>query len=163
MSAEEASLSAPFLDRSASEQRTNLANTSVSYYPKGETLAVALDLLIRGRTRGRASLEDVMRRAYTKFYLESPGDSYYLKGRAYTVEEFERLASEAAGIDLSDFFARHAHGVEPPPYQEALAGVGLRLVRAPNPAGGASLSIEKDDKATPEARALRDAWLTGKR
>ena len=62
-----------------------------------------------------------------------------------------------AGFDLSDFFARHVHGVEPPPYEEALAGVGLRLARGPG------LRIEKDDKATPEARSLREAWLTGKR
>jgi len=160
MSAVESSLLAPFLDRSTHEQRTNLPNVSVSYYPKGETLALALDLLIRGRTRGRASLDDVMRRAYDEFYLKSPNDSYYLKGRAYAVEEFERLASQTAGIDLSDFFARHAHGVEQPPYEEALAGVGLRLLR---PSGAGAFRIEKDDRATPEARALRDAWLTGKK
>jgi len=160
MSAVEASLLAPFIDRASSDQRTNFPNVSVSYYPKGETLAFALDLLIRGRTRGRASLDDVMRRAYEEFYLKSPNDSYYLKGRAYTVEEFERLASEVAGFDLSDFFARHVRGVEPPPYEEALSGVGLRFARS---SGATSFRIEKDDKASPEVRALRDAWLTGKR
>ncbi|HZB43960.1 MAG TPA: hypothetical protein VE360_01880, partial [Pyrinomonadaceae bacterium] len=98
MSAEEASLSAPFLDRAGSEQRTNLGNTAVSYYPKGETLGLVLDLLIRGRTGGRKSLDDVMRRAYEEFYLKGASDSYYLKGRAYTVEEFERLASAETGL-----------------------------------------------------------------
>jgi predicted metalloprotease with PDZ domain len=130
-SAVEASILAPFIDRSMSDQRTNLANTVVSYYPKGETLAVVLDLLIRGRTKGRASLDDVMRRAYEEFYLKSASDSYYLKGRGYTVEEFERVASEAAGFDLSDFFRRHVYGVEPPPYDEALAYMGLRMTRTP--------------------------------
>ncbi len=160
-SAVESSLLAPFIDRASSEQRTNLAQTVVSYYPKGETLAVALDLLIRGRSKGRASLETVMRRAYEEFYLKSRNDSYYLKGRAYTVEEFESLASEASGVDLSDFFRRHAHDVQPPPYDEAFGYVGLRLTRTP---GGARTSyrIEKDDKASPEARALREAWLKGK-
>ncbi|HEV2861336.1 MAG TPA: hypothetical protein VGX48_10040 [Pyrinomonadaceae bacterium] len=164
MSAVEASLLAPFIDRASSEQRTNFPNVSVSYYPKGETLALALDLLIRGRTKGRASLDDVMRRAYEEFYVKSPNDSYYLKGRAYTVEEFMRLASEVAGFDLSDFYARHVEGVEPPPYDEALAAVGLRLARTP---GGDSqrttFRIEVDQRATPEARALRQAWLTGKK
>jgi predicted metalloprotease with PDZ domain len=160
-SAVEASVLAPFIDRASHDQRTNVANTLVSYYPKGETVAFTLDLLIRGRTRGRASLEDVMRRAYAKFYLESPNDSYYLKGRAYTVEEFERLASETAGLDLSDFFRRHVHGTETLPYEEALAHVGLRLTRTPE-AARTSYRIEKDDKAAPEARALREAWLKGK-
>jgi predicted metalloprotease with PDZ domain len=247
MSAEESSLLAPFLDRGASEQRTNLGNTSVSYYPKGETLGLVLDLLIRGRTRGRVSLDDVMRRMYEEFYVKSPTTTYYLRGRAYTNEEFVRVASEVAGFDLSDFFARHIRGVEPPPYAEALAAVGLRFARveerqpfnagltldprdsqphiavvqngSPAEAAGIrqgdllvsvgastvtndnwrdalnafksgervpvtlkrgretisttltlpaaperhSYRIEKDEKASPEARALRDAWLTGKK
>jgi predicted metalloprotease with PDZ domain len=160
-SAVEASVLAPFIDRASHDQRTNTANTLVSYYPKGETVAVALDLLIRGRSKGRASLDDVMRRAYTKFYLESPNDSYYLKGRAYTVEEFERLASETTGLDLSDFFRRYVYRPETLPYEEALAYVGLRLKRTTESAR-TSYRIERDDKATPEAVALREAWLKGK-
>jgi predicted metalloprotease with PDZ domain len=163
-SAVESSILAPFIDRGSSEQRTNLADTVVSYYPKGETLAVTLDLLIRGRTRGRVSLDDVMRRAYEEFYLKSASDSYYLRGRAYTVEDFRRVASETAGFDLTDFFRRHVYGVEPPPYDEALAYVGLRLVHPPPQAiamARAGYRIEEDDRATPEARALREAWLKG--
>jgi predicted metalloprotease with PDZ domain len=169
MSAVESSVLAPFIDRATSDQRTNLSNTSVSYYPKGETLGLVLDLLIRGRSKGRASLDDVMRRAYDEFYLKSPNDSYYLRGRAYTVEDFRRVASDVAGFDLTDFFRRHVYGVEPPPYDEALAYVGLRLTRSQEqraqgagaPAAPAAYRIEKDDKATPEALALRAAWLKG--
>jgi predicted metalloprotease with PDZ domain len=160
-SAVEASILAPFIDRASHDQKTNLANTLVSYYPKGETIALTLDLLIRGRTKGRASLDDVMRRAYTRFYLESPNDSYYLRGHAYTVEEFERLAAEVTGLDLSDFFRRYVHDAQPLPYEEALAHVGLRLTRAPE-AARTAYRIEPDDKAPPEARALREAWLKGK-
>src|SRR5947209_20478514 len=69
MSAEEASLSAPFLDDAVHAQQTNLENTSVSYYPKGEIIGFVLDLLIRGKTKGRASLDDVMRKMYDEFYL----------------------------------------------------------------------------------------------
>ena len=165
MSAVESSILAPFLDRGSSDQRTNLENTAISYYPKGETLGLVLDLLIRGRSHGRASLDDVMRRAYEEFYLKSPNDSYYLKGRAYTVEDFQRVASEVAGSDLSDFFRSHAYGVAPPPYEEALAYVGLRLARVPPEAGSTRtvFRIEEDRNATAEARALRDAWLKGRR
>jgi len=152
MSAVDSSLLAPFLDRGSNDQRTNLENTSISYYPKGETLGLVLDLLIRGRSHGRASLDDVMRRAYEEFYLKSPNDSYYLRGRAYTVEDFERVASDVAGFDLSDFFRLHAYGVVPPPYEEALAYVGLRFARTqerrPTNAG---LMVVADD--TPRRRA----------
>jgi predicted metalloprotease with PDZ domain len=169
-SAVELSILAPFIDRATSDQRTNPQYALTSYYPKGETLALPLDLIIRGRSKGRASLDEVMRRAYEEFYLKSPNDSYYLKGRGYTVDEFERLASRVAGFDLSQFFQFHVYGVEPPPYEEALAYVGLRLVRTQEPrAPGPNAPeprtvyrIEKDDKASPEAVKLREAWLKGK-
>jgi predicted metalloprotease with PDZ domain len=131
MSAEESSLSAAFLDGEIHEQRTNLGNTAVSYYPKGATLGLVLDLMVRRMTRGRASLDEILRRMYDEFYLKSPKATYYLRGRGYTSEDFERVASEVAGTDLSDFFRRYVRGVEVPPYEEALAGVGLRLTRAP--------------------------------
>ena len=131
MSAEESSLSAPFIDGAQHVQRTNLANTSISYYPKGELLGMVLDLLIRGKTDGQKSLDDVMRRMYEEFYLNSPNATYYLRGRGYRSEEFQRVVSEVAGNDFGDFFTRHVRGVEVPPYDEALSFVGLRLVRQP--------------------------------
>lgn len=170
-SAVDSSILAPFIDRATSDQRTNVQNTLVSYYPKGEIIALPLDLIIRGRSKGRASLDEVMRRAYEEFYLKSPNDSYYLKGRGYTVDEFQRLASRVAGFDLSQFFDFHVYGTAPPPYEEALAYVGLRLVRTQEPrATGPNAPeprilyrIEKDDKAGPEAIKLREAWLKGSR
>jgi predicted metalloprotease with PDZ domain len=129
MSPEESSLVAPLIDGSVSSQRVDLQNTAISYYQKGETIGIVLDLLIRGRTRGAKSLDDVMRAMYRRFYLESPNATYYLRGRGYTGEDFERVATEVAGFDLHDFFERHVRRAETPPYDEALAFAGLRLVR----------------------------------
>jgi predicted metalloprotease with PDZ domain len=131
MSAEESSLSAPFIDDAPHAQHTNLANTSISYYPKGEILGLVLDLLIRGKTNGKASLDEVMRRMYEEFYLKSPNATYYLRGRGYKNEDFERMVSAVAGADMSDFFKRHVRGVESPPYAEVFAYAGLRFVREP--------------------------------
>jgi predicted metalloprotease with PDZ domain len=131
MSAEESSLSAPFIDDAPHAQETNLTNTSISYYPKGEILGVVLDLLLRGQTHGKGSLDEVMRRMYEEFYLKSPDGSYYLRGRGYTNEDFARVVSEVAGTDMSDFFKRYVRGVEVPPYEAAFAQVGLRFVREP--------------------------------
>jgi predicted metalloprotease with PDZ domain len=130
MSAEDASLSASFMDDAPHAQETNLGNTSISYYPKGELIALVLDLMIRGKSGGKVSLDDVMRRMYDEFYLKSPKASYYLRGRGYTDEDFERVASEVSGIDLSEFFEKYVRSVEVLPYDEALESVGLRLVRA---------------------------------
>ena len=129
MSAEESSLAAPFIDRAQHSQRTNLANTAISYYPKGELLGLVLDLMIRGKTNGQASLDDVLRRMYDELYLKSPNASYYLRGRGYRTEEFQNVAAELAGSDLGEFFRMYVRGVEVLPYDEALGYVGLRLVR----------------------------------
>jgi len=133
MSAEESSLSAPFIDDAPHAQHTNLANTSISYYPKGEILGLVLDLLIRGKTNGKASLDEVMRRMYDEFYMKSPNATYYLRGRGYKNEDFERMVSAVAGTDMSDFFKRYVRGVESPPYAEAFAYAGLRFVREQQP------------------------------
>ena len=42
-------------------QDENAPNSVVSYYQKGSLIGLALDLLIRARTNGKRSLDDVMR------------------------------------------------------------------------------------------------------
>jgi len=147
MSAEESSLSAPFIDDAVHAQHTNLENTSISYYPKGEVLGIVIDLLIRGKTNGKASLDDVMRRMYEEFYLKSPNSTYYLRGRGYKNEDFERVTSEVAGTDMSDFFKLYVRGVESPPYETAFAQVGLRLVRDPRAPVAVGVSADENDQA----------------
>jgi predicted metalloprotease with PDZ domain len=156
MSAEQSSLSAPFIDGAPHEQQTNLQNTSISYYPKGELIGLVLDLMIRGRTNGKASLDDVMRRMYEEFYLKSPNASYYLRGRGYLTEDFERIASEVAGYDLGDFFRRHVRDVETLPYNQAFDYVGLTVVReqARQPYS-AGLVVDWESKDFPTVNAVR--------
>src|SRR5690349_23157412 len=146
MSAEESSLSAPFLDDAPHAQLTNLRNTAISYYPKGELIGMVMDLLVRGRTKGKTSLDDIMRDMYEEFYLKSPNSSYYLRGRGYQTDDLERVASRRAGFDLSDFFKRHIRDVEVLPYEEAFAYVGLRLVKTQSEEPyDAGVSLQFDD------------------
>jgi predicted metalloprotease with PDZ domain len=88
-----------------------------------------------------------MRRAYEKFYLNSPSSGYYLQGRGYTIEEFQRLASEVALMDLDDFFFYRIARTEPLPYDEVLAAVGLRLNKsvASQPYNG-GIVIDREDR-----------------
>lgn len=148
MSAEESSLSAPFIDDAPHAQLTNLANTSISYYPKGELIGMVLDLIVRGRTKGRASLDDIMRAMYEEFYLKNSNNSYYLRGRGYTTEDVQRVASQVAGFDLSDFFKRYVRNTEVLPYDEALSYVGLKLVRTQKTQPyNAGITLDSDDEA----------------
>jgi predicted metalloprotease with PDZ domain len=146
MSAEQSSLLAPFLDDAPHAQQTNLENTAISYYPKGELIGMVLDLLIRGRTQGRSSLDEVMRRMYDEFYLKSPNNSYYLRGRGYHTEDLERVVSEMAGAGFHDFFKRYVRDVEVLPYDEAFGFVGLRVVKTPaQEPFNAGLSVQFED------------------
>jgi predicted metalloprotease with PDZ domain len=155
MSAEESSLSAPFIDDAPHAQQTNLANTSISYYPKGEVLGLVLDLLLRGKTNGKASLDEVMRRMYQEFYLQSPNATYYLRGRGYKNEDFERVVSEVAGADMSDFFRRYVRGVETPPYEEAFGQVGLRFVREPQQPVSVGIGADENDSNNLKLSSVR--------
>ncbi|HKR10613.1 MAG TPA: PDZ domain-containing protein [Pyrinomonadaceae bacterium] len=130
MSAEESSLSASFIDDAAHAQLTNLQNTAISYYPKGELIGMVMDLLVRGRTKGKASLDEVMRQMYDEFYLKSPNSSYYLRGRGYQPEDLERVVSRVSETDFGDFFKRYVQTTEVLPYEEAFSYVGLRLVKS---------------------------------
>ena len=129
MSAEASSQAAPFIDDAPHAQQTNIQNTAISYYPKGELVGMVLDLMIRGKTNGKGSLDEVMRRMYQQFYLNSPNATYYLRGRGYTPQDFQRVASEVAGTDLSDFFARYVRATETLPYDQAFGYVGMKVVR----------------------------------
>src|SRR5260370_8451138 len=46
---------------------------------------------------------------------------------------------------MSDFFKRHVRGVEPPPYEEAFAQVGLRFVRQPRQPVSVGISADEND------------------
>ncbi len=147
ISAEESSLLASFLDDAMHAQQTNLGNTTISYYPKGEVVGLTLDLLIRAKTNGTGSLDEVMRRMYHQYYRKSPNATYYLRGRGYTNEDFELMVTEVAGTDMSDFFKRYVRGVEPPPYEEAFRNLGLRFVKTPR--SPVTLGVTAADTGSP--------------
>src|SRR5215213_2183860 len=157
MSAEESSLSAPFIDGAPHAQMDNLENTSISYYPKGELIGMVMDLLVRGRTKGKASLDDIMRDMYEEFYLKSPNATYYLRGRGYRTEDLEQIASRRVGFELSDFFKRHIRDVEVLPYDEAFTYVGLRLVKTQSEEPfDAGLSLDFDGPSEAQIENVRN-------
>ena len=71
----------------------NSNNTRISYYAKGTVSAFLLDAKIRSVSKGKRSLDDVMRKMYSKFSKSG-----------YTPENFRSTASAVAGADLSGWF-----------------------------------------------------------
>jgi predicted metalloprotease with PDZ domain len=106
----------------------NTPNAVVSYYAKGALVGLALDLLLRCEG---ASLDDVMRALWQR---------YGRTGIGVPEDGIARLASEIAGRDLGDFFARHVDGLEDPPLADLFAAFGvtmrLRAAEGPRDRGG---------------------------
>jgi len=98
----------------------NFPNSGVSYYMKGSVIAFLLDAKIRRATEGRASLDDVLRRAYARF--SGP--------RGFRSEDFRAVAEEVAGTDLDPWFHRVLETTEELDYREALDWYGLHLVES---------------------------------
>lgn len=101
-------------------QDENFPNSGVSYYTKGGVIAFLLDTRIRRATDGRASLDDVLRRAYARF--SGP--------HGFRSEDFRAVAGEVAGTDLAPWFHRALETTEELDYREALDWYGLRFVES---------------------------------
>ena len=119
----------------------NSINSDVSYYLKGALVAWLLDAEIRLATDHARSLDDVMRLAMKR----------YAGARGYTDAQFEAVASEVAGRDLSGFFNAAVRGTGPLDYASALRAFGLRF--KPKKAEGAS---SKAEPASPVAKPVAE-------
>ncbi len=110
MSAEEASFLAWVKHYRPDE---NTPNSAVSYYLKGELVALALDLVLRGRGR---SLDDLLLTLYARYAGEGvPEDG---------VEDV--LAELIGGEDARGFFDRFVRGTHPLHLDLGVVGVRLR-------------------------------------
>jgi predicted metalloprotease with PDZ domain len=98
----------------------NSPNAQVSYYVKGSLIALCLDLLIRSRTRGRRSLDDVMRTLW---------DQYGRTGLGVPEDGIEKLAARVAGIRLRAFFDKTLRSTHDLPLKPLLStmGIGMQL------------------------------------
>jgi predicted metalloprotease with PDZ domain len=99
-------------------QNEHSPNAIVSYYLKGELVALLLDLYLRDHTDGRVSLDDVMRELWRRYEADP---------RGIDEDEFERIAGEVSGLDLKRFFQRAVHSTAELDFGRALEPFGLRL------------------------------------
>ncbi len=117
-------------------QDENSPNAIVSYYAKGALIALAIDLSLRARTGGRASLDDVLRLMWARF-----GRGFYTRagtpGRdpvGIPEDAFPGLVREATGVALNATLKRWVDGTEELPLARLLAPLGIALKLAPTDA-----------------------------
>jgi predicted metalloprotease with PDZ domain len=89
----------------------------VDYYNKGKLIGLCLDLVIRERSGGARSLDDVMRALYAKYALPKPG---------FDEDGLPKEFSEIAGFDLAPFFESYVSGVAELPFEQVFATIGVR-------------------------------------
>ncbi len=114
-------------------QDENAINNQISYYDKGEIVGMMLDIEIRTRSGGKASLDDVMKFLY--------GETYK-KGKGFTPTDFQKAAEKFAGGSMDDFFGSYVRGEKEIAYDKILRGIGLQLVKSEPNKGKAYLGAD---------------------
>jgi predicted metalloprotease with PDZ domain len=97
----------------------NSNNSSVSYYSKGSAVAAALDMIIRTKTNGKKSLDDVMQVLYQTYFLGYD--------RGFTDAEFQQAVSQITGVEMKDFFKNYVYNTQRIPFDSIAADFGLML------------------------------------
>ncbi len=124
------------------------SDATVSYYIKGEVAGFLLDAHIRQLSGGKASLDDVMRKAYGQY-----------SGKVgFRPEEFTEVAESVAGHPLTDWFASVVGSPVEVDYAEALDLYGLELARS-EAKDGASFVLSIAADADQRQAAQRQNWL----
>jgi predicted metalloprotease with PDZ domain len=100
----------------------NSVNSTVSYYRKGEVVCALLDLEIRGRTAGRASLDTVLARLWAE---------YGVRERPVPEDALQGIFERAAGVPLGDLFDAWIRSPSEIDMGAPLARVGLKIEPAP--------------------------------
>ncbi len=114
------------------------ANTTISYYDIGCGLGLLLDLKIREASKGRSSLDDVMRTLYRTYYKE--------KKRGFTDREFRDVCERAAGVPLGEIFDVYAATVKEWDYAKYLGYAGLAIDLEPRSIPGPWFGASTQDQ-----------------
>ena len=129
----EMSQMAPFSDAARFVDPTNFWYSFINYYPFGAAIALALDLELRERSKGRLALDDYMRTMW-RVHGKPGGPQAGLVAKPYTLQDArDRLGETLDDRQFAaDFFSRYIEGREVPDYARLLAPAGV-VVRKLNP------------------------------
>jgi len=97
----------------------NSANSQADYYTKGAAIGTLLDLWLIRESKGKSSLDDMMRDMYNEFYLK--------KNQAFTEDDLRDELKKRLGAKGEEFLDKYIHGLEHPDWAKELALFGIRL------------------------------------
>jgi predicted metalloprotease with PDZ domain len=119
---------APFNDAAVSADAHDRRRTFISYYTYGAAVALALDLSLRERSGGEATLDDYMRRLWDRFGRPGGSAPGYVD-RPYTLGDLRALLAELTSDQAfaDDFFDRYVEGREAADYARLFAQAGYVL------------------------------------
>lgn len=100
------------------------ANSTVSFYSKGELVNFLLDMELRKRTGNKRSLDSVMKMLYERYPLSGP---------AYSTDDLKAILAEIGKGSYEEFFSKYVSGTEELDVDIALAAAGLELMRQKAP------------------------------
>ncbi|NUN49883.1 MAG: M61 family metallopeptidase [Candidatus Brocadiae bacterium] len=129
-------------------------NATISYYEKGLLVSMLLDLEIRRRSRGRRSLDNVLRQLWRE---------YAAKGIGFPEGRYEKICEEVAGASLRGFFDKYVRGTDELSFDRYLGAAGLRLAQKepkdgePGRKPWCGLRTERKDGKTMVASVLADS------
>jgi predicted metalloprotease with PDZ domain len=98
----------------------NTANSTISYYRKGEVVCLLLDATLRAASLGQKGLDDVQGRLWS---------DYGRLGKAVPESAFPEVFRAITGIDVSAEHQAWVRKTTELPVDEVLAKLGLRVVR----------------------------------
>jgi predicted metalloprotease with PDZ domain len=109
----------------------NTSNSTVSYYRKGEIVCALLDLELRARTSGNATLDSVLVHLWQE---------YGLRDRPVPENGMQAIVERVSGIPLGNLFDAWIRSPADIDFAPTLAHVGLAIERSPR-SDGASCSL----------------------
>ncbi len=121
-------------------QDENAPNAVVSYYTKGSLVALLLDLTIRAGTRGKRSLDDVMRALWRRYGRDFYSPKAGTTGRGVTEADIDALFDEISGLSLKALLDRAVRGTKDLPLDEAFAKLAIAMAPT-SKAGKPSLEV----------------------
>ncbi|MFI4897939.1 MAG: M61 family metallopeptidase [Phycisphaerales bacterium JB059] len=106
-----------------SQRTPDSGNCTISFYSKGALVSLMLDLTLRMRTDGAATLDNAMRELYER---------HPLSGDGFTPEDVIEVCNDLTGEDMTDFFEAHVSGVEELDFEPLLEWAGVELYFKPD-------------------------------
>lgn len=134
---------------SLKEAGTNKGRNRLGVYDGGWSAAFCLDIIIRDETKGKKSLDDVMRLMYEKFGLAA---------KKFRYEDVIAATGEIAGRDMNDFFKKYVEGKERLPVLDCLRRSGFEGYTQ---FYDGEIYIKKSPVATAEQLLIQRSWLKG--